>query len=142
MRIIQRKVIGKPLALSDPEDLGTREVDLCHGDRHGRQQRVPAAEHVHRHNVLRAARRVVRKRPEVHDRGATHRRTPDRSQIKEIFSISQIKDGHLMARALQMGRQPAHQPGAMSGNENAHASMISIVPGAVHRFPSRVSPDR
>ena len=68
------------------EDLGTREVDHpCHVGGLGRQQHMPGAEHVDRHDALRAAGRVVRKRPT--------------------------------------------DVAAMSGDENAHAAMILLVPG-------------
>ena len=129
MRIIHREVIGKPLALGDPEDLGTRELDHpCHAGRLGRQQHMPGAEHVDRHNVLRAARRVMRKRPKVHDRGAPHRCTPDLGKVQEIISVSQVKASHLMAKALQMaGHRPA-DVASMPGDEKAHAAMISLVP--------------
>lgn len=90
---------------------------------------MPGAEHVDRHNVLRAARRVVRKRPKVHDRGATHRCTPDLGKIQEIFSVSQVKAGNLMAKALQVAGNRPTDVAAMPGDENAHAAMISFLPG-------------
>jgi len=130
MRIIHREVIRKPLALGDPEDLGTGEVDHPgHAGGLGRQQHMPGAEHVDRHNVLRAARRVVRKRAEVHDRGATHRCPPDLGKIQEIFPVSHVKAGHLMAKALKMAGHRPTDLAAMPGDENAHAAMMSLVPG-------------
>ncbi len=70
----------------------------------------------------------MRKRAKVHDRGAARRRTPDLGKIQEIFPVSQVKAGHLMAKALQMaGHRPADVT-AMPGDQNAHAAMISLVP--------------
>jgi hypothetical protein len=40
--------------------------------------------------------------PKVHDRGAPNRCAPDLGKIEEIFSVSQVKAGHLIAKALQV----------------------------------------
>jgi len=70
----------------------------------------------------------MRKRPKVHDRGAPHRCTPDLGKVQEIISVSQVKASHLMAKALQMAGHRPTDVAAMPGDENAHATMIPLVP--------------
>lgn len=60
------------------------------------------AEHVDRHDLLQGARRVVRKRPEMHDRRAALRRAPDLGQIQKIHAVHAVKADHVVAKALQM----------------------------------------
>jgi hypothetical protein len=63
---------------------------------------MPGAEHIDRHDLFRAARRVVRQGPEMHHASAALRRTPDRGGIQQIHSVGPVEADHLMTDALQM----------------------------------------
>lgn len=68
-----------------------RPAEVCdHAGRTGfsGQQHVPGSQHIHGHDVFRAARAVVRGRAEMDDGGTTVRRTPDRRGIQQIITVS------------------------------------------------------
>ena len=62
----------------------------------------------------------------MHDRGASRRRTPDLGEIQQIHAVHAVKADHLMAEALQMASDRDTNVAAMPGDENAHATMISL----------------
>jgi len=78
---------------------------------------MPGAEHVDRHDLLRAARRVVRQRPEMHNRSAACCRMPDLGQIQKIHVISAVKADHVMAEATQMASNRNTNIAAMAGDQ-------------------------
>ena len=66
----------------------------------GGQQHVPGPQHVHAHDVLRAARAVMGKRPGMHHGAAG--RTPDRSRIQQAIAVKAVITDDIVAEALQM----------------------------------------
>jgi hypothetical protein len=51
---------------------------------------------------------------------------PDRSEIQQIHAIHAVKAGYIMAEALQMPSDWDTNVAAVPGDENAHATMISL----------------
>lgn len=125
--VTDREVIGKPLALGDPEHLAAGEVHHPgHAGGPGGQQHVPGPEDVDGHDVLGAARRVVGERPGVHDGGAAVRRGPDRGGIQEIIAVGAVVADNVMAQVLQVSRDRAAHVTAMPRNQNAQMAKVLV----------------
>ena len=85
---------------------------------------MPGAQDIHGHDLLRAARGVVRQRAQVHDRRASSGRPPDGGQIQEVGTLQPVKASHLKAPGPQEGRyRRTHMP-AMPSDQNTHPGII------------------
>jgi hypothetical protein len=124
--VIDREVVREALALSGPEHLRAGEMDYPRyaGGGLRREQHVPGAEHIDRHDLFWAARIVVRDRAEVRDRIAALRRALDRREVKQIIAVGPVKATDLMSKALQMVNDRAADTPAVPGNKDPHNSMI------------------
>jgi hypothetical protein len=126
MGVIDREVIGQPLALGDPEYLRAGKADHpARAGGLGRQQDIPGAQHVHRHDLLRAAGAVVGQRGQVHDRRAAPGRAAEGSQVQHIGAVGQVETGHLVPAAGQEARDPAAHGTAIPGDQNTHPAIIA-----------------
>jgi hypothetical protein len=62
--------------------------------RFGGRQHMPGAQHVDRHDLLRAPGAVVGQRRQVHDRRITPGRPAYRRQVQDIRPAGPVKPGH------------------------------------------------
>jgi hypothetical protein len=123
--VIDREVIGKPFGFGYPQDLGAGEMDHpCHAGGFGGQQDMPGAGHIDRHDLFRATRRIVRERPQMHDRAAAFHRTPDLAEIEKIQAVSAVKAHYVVAEEVQMIGYRDTDVAAMPGDQNAHVNII------------------
>jgi hypothetical protein len=129
--VVDREIVRQPLAFGDPEHLRAGKADHPrHAGRLGGQQHMPGAQHVDRHDLLRAARGVVRERRQVDDRLAARGRAADGSKIQQILPLDAVETRHLVAALLEEARHRGADMAAMPGDQNAHPAMIS--PGRIH----------
>jgi hypothetical protein len=131
MGVIDREVIGKPLALGEPEHLPAGEVR--HPPRAsalGGQQYVPGPQHAHGHDLLRAARAVMGKRPGMRHGVAAVGRAPDSHRIQQVMAIEAVVTGDIMTQALQMSRHRGAHVTSVPRDQNPHNPMICSRPAA------------
>ena len=109
MGVVDREVVRQPLTLGQPEDLRAGHVDHPLRTRGlGGQQHVPGAQHVDRHDPLRAPGRVVRRaraRCTIAAQPSAARRTAAGSSRSS--PSAQVEADHVMAPVL---RRPATGP--------------------------------
>ncbi len=121
MIVVDREVVGESLALGDSERLRAREVDhASHPRGFGSKQHVPGAEHVHGHDLLGAAGRVVSERPKMHDRAGSRRRALDGSQVEQIRTVGEIKPGDRVTAPVKMLGDGNTDLAPMPSDENSH----------------------
>jgi hypothetical protein len=129
--IVDREIAGQPLALGYAEDLRAGKADHPRrGGGFGGQQHVPGAQHIDRHDLFRAARRVVRGRPQMDDRRASRGREKQgdhaaAARLDELLSV--LVEA---CRTLAAELQPFIPTGSSALSSQFHTDNGSIAPPA------------
>jgi len=126
--VVDREVVGDPLALGDPQRLGAGEMDdPPRPGGLGGQQGVPGAQHVDGHDLLRGARGVVGQGAQVDDRGAARRRPLHLAEVEQVSTVGAVEADDLMAEAGQMLSHRGTHGAPVAGDQNAHANHDRVI---------------